>query len=110
MIEPTPFAPAPRAAKPKTKAASQAARTGHWSRHARPDGPRSRPEAVVRPGRSGSSPALWSRQAASRKADATKTAEAASGRVSAHHFSPAEPKARVSSTQPTGETQDSRDR
>src|SRR5215472_9061141 len=110
MIEPIPFAPAPNAAKAKTKAANQAASTGRCNRHARPNGPRSRPEAVARPGRSGSNPALWSRQAASRNAAATKTADAASGRMSTHHLSPAEPNARVSSTQPSGETQDSRDR
>src|SRR5215831_2415326 len=110
MIEPNPFAPAPKAAKAKTNAASQAASVGHCSRHARPNGPRSRPEAAVRPGRSGSSPALWSRQAASKNAATTKTADAASGKASTHQRSPAEPNARVNSTQPSGETQGSQDR
>src|SRR4029077_6937883 len=56
-----------------------------------------------------SSPALWSRQAASRNAAATKTAVAASGRGSTHERSPADPNARVSPTQPSGEAQDSHD-
>src|SRR5690242_12305952 len=104
MIEPNPFAPAPKAVNAKTNAASQAASTGRCSRHARPNGPRSRPEAVAGPGRPGSSPALWSRQAASRNAAATKTADAANGRVSTHHLAPAEPNARLNSTQPSGDT------
>ena len=62
--EPMPLAAAPDAAKMNATPAIQPPSTPRCNRQARLSGPRSRPEALARPGRSGSSPAPRSRRAA----------------------------------------------
>ena len=62
--EPIPWAAAPDAAKTHTTPATHPPSAPRCSRQARPKGPRSQREAVGRPGRSGSTPAPWSRRAA----------------------------------------------
>ena len=61
--EPIPWAAAPETAKMATIPAAQPPSAPRCKRQARLSGPRSRPEAVGRPGRSGSSPAPRSRRA-----------------------------------------------
>ena len=78
-----------------------------WSRQARPNGPRRNAEAVARPGRSGRSPAPWSRRAASAKASPVPPAATASGRASTHQRSAAN--GRANWIQASGEAHDSQE-